>query len=88
MYFDARREKLARKRKHYTKLEDGTVSGEERMEVLRENIQRSWSRTEVRKNAHRSSNIRIILLIALIVGLGYFIFNGIDEVDTIVNKLW
>jgi len=88
MYYDERKEKIKQKREQYAKLSNGSISHEERKNILRDKMKADWSRTEIRKNQHRSSNIRILILIALIVVLGYFVFNGIDEVDTIVNNLW
>ena len=60
----------------------------ERRELLRENLRSEFSRSEVRKNTNRTSNLRVLLLIGLILALGYFILNGVDEVDTVVKKLW
>ncbi len=88
MYYDERKERIERKREFYERVEAGEVSQEERRELLRENLRSEFSRSEVRKNTNRTSNLRILLLIGLILALGYFILNGVDEVDTVVKKLW
>lgn len=88
MYYDERKERLKEKREHYNKLHNGEITEDERREYFKDNLRSEWSRTNYRGKQVRSSNFRIVLLIALILALGYFIFNGIDEVDTVVNKIW
>ena len=86
MYYDERKERLERKKSEYdakSKSED-----ERRAENLRDSMRESWSRAQATQSAKRSSNLRVLLLVGLIVALGYFLFNGVDEVDTIVTKLW
>ena len=87
MYYDERREKLELKKMHYQKLKDKDLSPEDRQQLLRNNMREGWSQAAYRQQVNSSSNLRILLLIALLVGLGYFIFNGVDEVDTVVKKL-
>lgn len=86
-YYDERTEKLERLKERYAenKTEPST---EERKSMLRENMKENWSRTEIRKAHNTSSNIRIVLLIGLLLALGYFIFNGLDDVDTVVKKIF
>lgn len=88
MYYDARKEQLNKKREFYRKVESGELTIEERKSLLRENFRNEFSRSNYRKNANRASNIRILILIAVLLALGYFVFNGVDEVDTVVKKLW
>ena len=88
MYFDERKQRLKRKRAQYQELEDEDTSDYKRKEMLRDSIQEGWSRAAYRQSENKSSNIRILILIAILVGLGYFIFNGVDEVDTVVTKIW
>ena len=88
MYYDERKERLERKKKEYAKLEEDNLSDKERKEIFRSNLKEGWSRTEYRSSQQKSSNIRVLILIGLILALGYFIFNGVDEVDTVVTKLW
>ena len=87
-HYDERKERLAAKKKQYEELENSTVSDERRKEIFRENIKGEWDRIQYRKNEQKSSNYRILILITIILVLGYFIFNGVDEVDTVVKKLW
>ena len=88
MYYDERQERLERKKRQYQKLENEPLSDEKRKELFRGNLQEGFSRAKYRQTQQRSSNIRIIVLIGIIVLLGYFIFFGVNEVDTIVKKLW
>lgn len=87
-YYDERKQRLDRKKAQYQELEKEDISEYKRKELLRDSIKEGWSRAEYRQNANKSSNIRILLLIALLVALGYFIFNGVDDVDTVVTKIW
>lgn len=88
MYYDERQERLERKKRQYRSLENEPVSEERRKELFRENLQEGFSRAKYRQTQQRSSNLRVVILIGIIVVLGYFIFNGVDQVDTIVKKLW
>ena len=88
MYYDKRKERLDKKKELYRKMHDGEMSNEERRELFKDSLRENWSRADVRKAQHRSANLRVLLLIVIIVALGYFIFNGIDEVDIIVKNLW
>ena len=88
MYYDERKEVLKQKKEFYQKVENGELSADERRAVLRENLRSEYRRSDYRKSANRTSNYRILLLIAVLVALGYFIFNGVDQVDTVVKKLW
>lgn len=87
-YYDERKERMEEKKKHYSKIHSESVSDEDRMTYLRDNLRESWSRSEYRHAQRKSSNLRVLLLVGLILALGYFVFNGIDEVDTVVKNLW
>ncbi|HIP31216.1 MAG TPA: hypothetical protein EYG86_00495 [Crocinitomicaceae bacterium] len=87
-YYDERKERLRAKKKQYEELEKSDVSDDRRKEIFKENLQGEWSRAQHRQNTNRTSNFRVMLLIVIILVLGYFIFNGVDEVDTVVKKLW
>ncbi|MBL4862099.1 MAG: hypothetical protein JKY09_03660 [Crocinitomicaceae bacterium] len=87
-YYDARKERLKHKKEQYRKLKGKGLSNEERTSMFRENLREGWSRAEYRQKQRSSANFRTIILIILIVALGYFIFSGVDEVDTIVKKIW
>lgn len=88
MYYDERKERLDRKKEQYQKLEVNTLSEADRREMFRENLKEGFSRAQYRQTQQRSSNIRVLILVGLILVLGYFIFNGVNEVDTVVKKLW
>lgn len=88
MYYNERKERLEKKKKQYKKLEDDAVSDDERKEYFKDSLKENWSRSGFRQSQQRSSNIRVLLLVGLILALGYFIFNGVDEVDTVVKNLW
>ena len=87
-YFDERKERLNAKRKQYEELNNSDVTDGRRKEIFKENIKGEWNRAQYRQNQQRTSNLRVVLLISVILILGYFIFNGVDEVDTVVKKLW
>ncbi len=87
-YYDERKERLRAKKKQYEELEKSDVSDDRIKEIFKENLQGEWSRAQHRQNTNRTSNFRVMLLIVIILVLGYFIFNGVDEVDTVVKKLW
>lgn len=88
MYYSERKERLERKKEQYAKMEEGELSENERRKFFKDNMRQEWSRSKVRQVHNRAANIRTLILIVLIVGLGYFIFNGLDDVDTVVKKLW
>lgn len=88
MYYDQRKEWLKLKKKEFDRLENKNLSDEDRKKILRRNMQESWSRTSNAQNERSTSNFRVLLLIVILLVLGYFVFNGISEVDTVVKKLW
>lgn len=88
MYYDERKEALKNKKELYQRMKSGSLSENEKRQLLRDEMKQSWSRTNYRKSQEQISNFRIMILILLLLGLGYFIFNGIDDVDTIVKKIW
>ncbi len=87
MYYDERKERLELKKAEYDKLDNEELSSEERQAILRQNMQNTWSRSQHASKAKSTSNIRIVILIAIILVLGYFIFSGLDEVDVVVKKI-
>lgn len=87
-YYDDRKEAIERKKEYYEKLKTGELSDDERRTMFRESLKGELTRGEYRQGQNRSANIRVLILIAVLTALGYFIFNGLDDVDTIVNNLW
>ncbi len=88
MYFDERKERLDLKKKEFEKLENKDLSSDDRQKILRQNMQQSWSRAKQAQSQKSTSNFRVLLLIVLMLVLGYFVFNGLDDVDNVVKKLW
>ena len=86
-YYDERKERLALKKAEFNKLHDENLSSDERETLLRTHFKETWSRAQHSQQQRSSSNIRILILIAAILLLGYFIFNGMDDVDVIVKKM-
>lgn len=87
MYYDERKEDLKRIVDRYAD-DKPELSKEERIARLKGDLRNSYDRADYRQNQMKSSNIRVLLLIGGLLVLGYFVFNGVDEVDTVVKKLW
>lgn len=87
LYYDERKEKLELKKKQYERLKNNELSAEERQDLLRNNMRESWSGGQHRSKGNNAANMRILILIFVLLALGYLIFNGLDDVDTVVKKL-
>ena len=87
-YYDDRKEAIERKKAQYEKLKTGELTDDERRAMFRESVKGELSRGQYRQGQNRSANIRVFLLLIVLIALGYFIFNGLNDVDTIVNNLW
>lgn len=85
MYYDERKQRLDQKRKFY---QDVELDPEQRSHALRENLRENWSHSSYRQEQRRKMSLRTLLLVAIILALGYLVFSGVDEVDTVVTKLW
>lgn len=88
MYYDERKERLELKKKEIEAMESQNLSEEDRKRILRSNMQSTWTRSQNTHKQKQSANLRVLLLIGVLLALGYFIFNGVNEVDTVVKKLW
>lgn len=88
MYYDERKERLELKKKEFKVLENEELSADDRKSILRNNMQNTWTRSKQFNKQKQSANYRVLLLIGILLALGYFIFNGVNEVDTVVKKLW
>ena len=86
-YFDERREKLELKKKQFERLKNNDLTPEERQQLLRNSMRESWSGGQYRTKANYAANMRTVLLIAVLLGLGYLIFSVLDDVNTVVKKL-
>jgi len=84
-YYDERKERLELKRKQFE--ENENLSEKERAQALREQLRDNWSHGKMRQQANYQANFRILILIGAIVILGYFIFNGLDDVDQVIHKI-
>lgn len=87
LYYDERKERLELKRSQFEALHREDISEDDRRRILRQNISESWNRGKNVEKQRSSANMRVVLLIVLIVALGYFIFNGLDDVDVVVKKI-
>lgn len=84
-FYDERKERLELKKKQYEDLENATE--EERKAIFREQMRDSWAMGKEREGAKLQSNIRILVLIAIILILGYFVFNGLEQIESVVFRL-
>jgi hypothetical protein len=84
-FYDERKERLELKKKQYEDLENATE--EERKAIFREQMRDSWAMGKEREGAKFQSNIRILILIAIILILGYFVFNGLEQIESVVFRL-
>lgn len=87
-YYDERKERLQKRRHQFERMESGEMSDEERRDMLRESMRGEWQRADYRQQQQKAANIRIIILVAVLFALGYFLFYGVDQVDVIVERLW
>ena len=76
------------KKKEYSRMNDESLTDAERKALLRGNMKQSWSRQKATQSQRKSSNIRVLILIGILLSLGYLVFNGVDDVDDVVKKLW
>jgi hypothetical protein len=84
-YYDERKERLELKKKAF--LEEEKSTDGQRKELLRDAIHQSWNRSKHVSKQKQSANLRIVILIALILVLGYFVFNGLDDVDQVIKSV-
>ncbi|XOV68095.1 MAG: hypothetical protein ACFHU9_02760 [Fluviicola sp.] len=87
-YYDERKERLEKRKEQLRRAESGEMSPEERKQMLREAMRAESDRAGYRQSQRQSSNIRIFTLLLVLMGLFYFLFFGIDKVETIVERLW
>lgn len=83
-YYDERKERLELKRKAYS---DEALENDERGSLMKEKLRDTWAQGRTRQQANYQANFRVIVLIVLIVALGYFVLNGLDDVDNVIHKL-
>jgi|TARA_B100000767_G_scaffold70312_1_gene66934 hypothetical protein len=83
-YYDARREKTDLKKKLYS---GEKLSEDERVKLMREKMEEQKQENRVSKNSVYSQNTRTLVLLSVIIVLGYFLLNGLDEIDQVIFKL-
>lgn len=88
MYFDEQKEYIEMKKAQHRDTSAEDIDIETRKEILRHEMSTGWSRQQNKTQANRSANIRVLILIAAIVILGYFLLYGVDNVDVVVDKMW
>ncbi len=83
-YYDERKEKLELKRKLYA--EKG-LNEEDRAVLLREKLKEKRSSHKVNQNQLYNKNTRSLLLLFVVIVLGYFLMNGLDDIELVIFKL-
>ncbi len=83
-YYDERKEKLELKRKLYA---DENLSENDRVLIMREKLKDKRVSHQVNQNQFYNRNTRSLFLIFLLLALGYFILNGLDDIDHVIFKL-
>jgi hypothetical protein len=83
-YYDARKERLELKRKLYA--EQG-LTEEDRSLLMREKFKEKRGSQKINKNKLYTKNTRSLLLVGLVLILGYFILNGLDDIELVIFKL-
>mgnify|MGYP001330551532 FL=1 len=85
-YYDERKERLEKKKAIYSNLQ--SLSDDQRTEALRQQMQSRWSRASEVNKQRTNSNTRTVLLIAFILVLGYFVFNGIEGIEKVIQLIF
>lgn len=88
MYYNEQKEYIELKKEQYRELNEEEQSIETRKAILRQELNLSRNRIDHASQARKSANIRTLILIGVLVALGYFVLYGLDDIDTIVQKLW
>ena len=83
-YYDERKEKLELKRKLYA---DENLSDNDRILIMREKLRDKRGSHKVNQNQLYNRNTRFLFLLFLLFALGYFILNGLDDIDHVIFKL-
>ena len=83
-YYDARKEKTDLKKKFYS---GEKLNETERVMLMREKMEEKKQETKVSKGGIYSQNTRTIVLLSIVIVLGYFLLNGLDEIESVIFKL-
>ena len=76
-YYDERKERLEKKKALYKNIDN--ISEEQRKQMLRDQIQYQWNRSDDVKQQRSAANSRTLILILAIIVLGYFIYSALIE---------
>ena len=87
-YYDERKERLEKRKEQIRRAESGEMTPEERKQMLRESMRAESDRAGYRQGQRQSSNIRIFTLLVVLMILFYILFFGIDQVETVVERMW
>ena len=81
-YYDERKERLQKKIELYS----GENKTENRVRSMkfRAELEDNWGNSNYKKQALRS-NLRLIIILALIITLFYYLFGGIDNVSSMIK---
>ncbi|MFK8037222.1 MAG: hypothetical protein AB8B74_02945 [Crocinitomicaceae bacterium] len=81
-YYDERKERLNKKVELYS----GENKSEDRMRTIkfRAELEDSWGNNTFKKQTIRS-NVRLIIILAIIIALFYYLFGGIDNVASMIK---
>jgi hypothetical protein len=66
---------------------DENLSDDERVLIMREKLREKRSSHQVNQNQLYNRNTRSLFLIFIVLVLGYFILNGLDDIDHVIFKL-
>jgi len=83
-YYDERKERIDLKRKLYG---DEELSEDDRTMLMREKMKENRNNQQIAQNNLYSQNTRSLILIFLVLVLGYFLLNGLDDIDQVIFKL-
>lgn len=91
-YYDEKKEKLkARIRRYESENQNENENENENRDIrlieLRERISDNWVRGEEYKKSIFTSNIRLVIILAVILALIFFVFNGLDIGGAYLDKL-
>lgn len=87
-YYDERKEKLrARIEKYQNEENKEATDTEVRLAELRDRISDNWVRGDEYKQNIFKSNIRLVIILAVILALVYFIFSGLEIGGTYIEQL-
>ncbi len=83
-YYDERKERLQKKIELYS----GENKEENRVRSIkfRANLEDNWGNANHKSQALKS-NVRLMVILALIIMLFYYIFNGLDNVEELIENL-